>query len=274
LRIAALIWIGHSGAAEIALGGFHSQAGWISFNVVSLGIFAWARTSAVFGVVEAHPAEGNSSGEVQTDPSPYLMPFLTILGVGMLVRAVSGSFEWLYPVKPLAAGLVLWHYRAYYRRALDWTFGWTGVLAGLAVLVIWVAPEFWTSVAEPGRPAALGGVHPLWGWTWIAARVIGAVVTVPMAEELAFRGFLLRRFTSSDVDSVVPDRSMWPGIAVSSLVFGFLHGERWLTGILAGLIYAGVYVRTGRIGEAVLAHSVTNGLLVLLVLFFGTWRYW
>jgi len=274
LRIAALIWIGHSGAADVALGGFHSQAGWISFNVVSLGIFAWARTSQVFGAAEPSHAPTNSPEDLHTDPAPYLMPFLTILGVGMLVRAVSGSFESLYPLKPLAAGLVLWHYRGYYRGVLDWTLGWTGVIAGVAVLVIWVAPEFWSSVTEPGRPIALAGMHPLWAWTWIAARVIGAVVTVPVAEELAFRGFLLRRFTSSDVDSVVPNRSMWLGIAVSSLVFGLLHGERWLTGILAGLVYAGVYVRTGRIGEAVLAHSVTNGLLVLLVLFFGTWRYW
>ncbi len=38
VRIAALILIGNAGAPGIATGGFHSQAGWISFNVVALGV--------------------------------------------------------------------------------------------------------------------------------------------------------------------------------------------------------------------------------------------
>jgi exosortase/archaeosortase family protein len=36
VRIAALILIGNSGARQIALGGFHLQAGWIAFNGVAL----------------------------------------------------------------------------------------------------------------------------------------------------------------------------------------------------------------------------------------------
>jgi membrane protease YdiL (CAAX protease family) len=38
--------------------------------------------------------------------------------------------------------------------------------------------------------------------TWITLRVLGAVVTVPLAEELAFRGFLMRRMVSRDFESV------------------------------------------------------------------------
>ncbi len=37
LRIVALIAIGTAGWREIALGGFHSQAGWIAFNAIALG---------------------------------------------------------------------------------------------------------------------------------------------------------------------------------------------------------------------------------------------
>jgi len=39
-RIAALVMIGASGWLEVAKGGFHSQAGWLSFNAVSLGLVA------------------------------------------------------------------------------------------------------------------------------------------------------------------------------------------------------------------------------------------
>ena len=39
-RIAALILIGDAGAERIALGGFHSQAGWIAFNLVADVMYA------------------------------------------------------------------------------------------------------------------------------------------------------------------------------------------------------------------------------------------
>ncbi len=38
VRIAALILLGHLGAERIAIGGFHSQAGWITFTIVSVGL--------------------------------------------------------------------------------------------------------------------------------------------------------------------------------------------------------------------------------------------
>ena len=44
LRIAILIMIGNAGARAVALGGFHSQAGWIAFNASALGfVFAASR---------------------------------------------------------------------------------------------------------------------------------------------------------------------------------------------------------------------------------------
>ncbi len=43
VRLASLIFIGNAGAAHIALGGFHSQAGWIAFNAVALGFSVAAR---------------------------------------------------------------------------------------------------------------------------------------------------------------------------------------------------------------------------------------
>ena len=48
LRIAALIMLGSSGAADLAVGGFHSQAGWIAFNAVGLGLIALVQSTSVF----------------------------------------------------------------------------------------------------------------------------------------------------------------------------------------------------------------------------------
>lgn len=271
VRIALLIWIGHLGAADVAIGGFHSQAGWIFFNIVSLGLFAWARRSSLFAVENAANAVEVADA---SDPAPYLLPFLTIVAGGMLVRAGSAGFEWMYGLKVFAALVVLWNFRGVYVPALNWRFGGPGVLAGLGVFGLWIGLDFLSPVAERGMPREL--VEASFGMRagWILTRLLGAVVSVPIAEELAFRGYLLRRFANARFDHVDPSRFTWLGLFVSSLIFGLLHGDRWIAGTLAGLIYAGAMIRTRRIGDAVAGHALTNALLALWVLFGGNWRYW
>ena len=97
-------------------------------------------------------------------------------------------------------------------------------------------------------------------------------MTVPIAEELAFRGFLLRRLISPDFEALPPRTFTWLGLAISSVAFGLLHGSLWFSGILAGLLYAWALLRRGRLGEAVVAHATTNALLVRYVLIFQKWH--
>jgi len=40
------------------------------------------------------------------------------------------------------------------------------------------------------------------------------------------------------------------------------------------LLYAGAFLRRGKIGDAVIAHATTNALLAGLVLFSGRWYLW
>jgi CAAX prenyl protease-like protein len=110
--------------------------------------------------------------------------------------------------------------------------------------------------------------------SWIAIRALAAVITVPIAEELAFRGYLYRRVIAEEFQSVPLTRFAWPGLIVSSILFGLLHGERWLVGTAAGLFYAAALLRRGRLADAVVAHATTNALLAGYVLATGKWQYW
>ena len=67
--------------------------------------------------------------------------------------------------------------------------------------------------------------------------MLGSVITVPIAEELAFRGYLLRRLLSAHFDDLSTLRFTWLSFVVSSVLFGALHG-RWLAGTVAGMCYA------------------------------------
>jgi CAAX prenyl protease-like protein len=111
-------------------------------------------------------------------------------------------------------------------------------------------------------------------WLWIVCRVLAAVITVPIAEELAFRGYLARRLLSREFDGVSFCRLSIPAIALSSVAFGLMHGRQWPAGILAGVAFAGVLRWRGRFGDAVAAHVVSNLLLALWVLTRGDWAQW
>lgn len=273
IRIAVLILIGNAGAQQIALGGFHSQAGWIAFNAVALG-FSVAATRLPWLTRQEHASEPIDAAPSENPTTAYLLPFLTILAVGMLTTAASSEFEWLYPIRFLAAAAVLLALRKRYR-TLDWRFSWFGPLIGVAVFVLWITLDqpLRAASGEALPPALAAASSPL-RVTWIAFRALAAIVTVPIAEELAFRGFLLRRLAARDFEGLPLSTFTWLGLGISSVAFGLLHGHLWLAGTLAGLLYAWAMIRRGRIGEAVIAHATTNALLACYVLTFHKWHFW
>lgn len=275
-RIAALLLIGHAGAPRVAAEGFHSQAGWIAFNGVAFGLCIVAgrvRWIAAPGNARFVPAE-IESGDNVNNVAVYLAPFLAILAAGMLARAMTGGFEWMYPLRVVAACAVVWHYRRVYLE-MDWRTSWRGPAVGIGVFGMWMAFE-WAFAGSPHAsvPAALEGAGAASRWSWIAFRMLGATVVVPMAEELAFRGYLLRRLVTEDFDRLAAGRSTLPALAISSVLFGAMHGSRWLAGTVAGLLYGWVYRRKGQLGDAVVAHAVTNALIAAAVLALGWWKLW
>lgn len=270
VRIAALLLIGDAGAERIAAGGFHSQAGWIAFNGVAFGMTILAPRLRWFSL--RLPAQR----ERILDDNPtaaYLIPFLAILATGMLARAASSDFEWLYGLRFAAAATALWVFRDRLQ-TLSWQMSWMGAATGVAVFALWLAFDRWQGTPSAGMPLPLANAAASWKIGWITLRALAAIITVPLAEELAFRGFLMRRIGNADFETVPLHSASWTGALCSSVAFGLLHGDRWIAGILAGLAFAAVARKTNRIGEAVLAHAVTNALLAVWVLSLGQWQYW
>jgi exosortase E/protease (VPEID-CTERM system) len=272
VRLTALVWIGNAGAEKIAAGGFHSQAGWISFNAVAFGLSIVARRSPWFST---RTQSVEPSGTAEHATRAFLIPFLAILGVGMLARAASAGFEALYPLRLAAAGVALWIFRRCYKDC-DWRFGWSAPVGGVVVFVLWVGLDqvFGTAASSSPIPAALDAMSPPGRIFWLAARVLAASITVPVAEELAFRGYLMRRLVAADFDRVDPRQFTWFALALSSIIFGALHGSSWLAACASGLVYGSVYARSGRIGDPVAAHAITNILLAVCVLAFHQWQLW
>lgn len=302
LRIAALVAIGDAGYPGIAAVGFHSQAGWIAFNLVALGVAVVARRSSwlhrpvipaiAAGALATSPsapataATGLTAKTAGADAATaaaadtrtvnataaYLMPLLAILGAGMIAHALSAGFELLYPLRWIAALTVLWVYRKSYV-TLDWRFTWRAPAVGVLVAGLWFAFAHFL-IPTAAQPETLALLPAPLRAAWLGVRLLAATVTVPIAEELAYRGFLLRRLVNVDFQAVRFDTVRWPALALCAVAFGVMHGVLWLPAIIAGLAYGAIVVKTGRIGEAVAAHATTNALLAGAVLLFDQWQLW
>ncbi len=274
LRITALVLVGTFWSPEVALGGFHSYLGSLLFCVLALGIAILANRSRMFSRQEpAHPRA--SAAESSDITAAYLGPLLAILAVTLMTGVVSSdALDRLYPLRVLAAAAVLWACRHRYRE-IRWTASGTAIVTGVAVFVLWLALE--PPLPDLQRRAeiaeGLAGLSPLGAAVWLIARVLGAVVLVPIAEELAFRGYVCRRVLGPDVAAISLARFSWRGLLVSSLLFGLLH-QQLVAGTLAGLAYGLVLYRRGQLGDAILAHAITNALLAGWVLGTGSWELW
>jgi exosortase E/protease (VPEID-CTERM system) len=267
-RIAGLVLVGDRGAPDIAMEGFHSQVGWIAFNAVAFGFVAIAGRLPWISVRDSGAAAEKEPAYYAA--APWLVPFLAILAAGMLARAATAAFEWLYPLRFGACVAALWIFRKKYRE-LDWRCGWIGPALGAVVFVLWTGKHALDHSPMPAPLAAAGAATRI---AWIAIRVVSAAITVPIAEELAFRGFLLRRLVAADFEPVAFQPVRWLPILISSAIFGVLHGDHQAAGIAAGVLYALAASWRGRLSDAIAAHATTNALLAVAVLVFHNWALW
>jgi exosortase E/protease (VPEID-CTERM system) len=271
VRIVVLVIIGTHGHEEIATQGFHYHAGTLLFCGAALGLGAWASGSRVFGTTAASTP---SADTVRDGTAAHVLPFVVLLLTALVTGAASrDGFDAWYGVRILTTAAVLWMVRG--RLAGDgWTVSWPGVLFGITAFVLWLAlVGRGASDAQGNLGAALGALDPASRALWIAARVLGAVVIVPLVEELAFRGYLARRLTGADWESLSLRAMSWPALLASSVLFGLLHRDV-IAGTVAGVLYALAARRRGQLGDAVLAHAVTNALLAVTVLTTGRWTLW
>jgi len=273
VRLTLLIMFGTYVSPQIALGGFHSSTGWIGFIAVAISLVAVTRRMPFFAQGQSEVQKNIREG----DPTAaYLAPLMALLAIILVTGVFSSGFDWFYPVRVLGTAVAIWVFwrSRLTRRNLAGIWSVNAIALGAAVFVVWIGLEWALGNTNPGPaiPKALEEMPAGLAAAWLIFRVLGSVITVPLAEELAFRGYVLRRLISSDFDRL-PPRFTWLSFLLSSFLFGALHG-RWLAGTVAGMFYAWAMYRRGKVGDAIMAHATTNALIAADVLIFGDWNLW
>nr|MEE4268905.1 type II CAAX endopeptidase family protein [Candidatus Krumholzibacteria bacterium] len=214
---------------------------WVSWSRTEiLGLFFLVLTGNFFGQFAAFSTFGGLA--IPVLGGAVLGVFLPLLAVARLRK--------LQLVRDFALDLPPWT-----------ILGATGLLAvaGLVPTSILAELSLRLTPAHPESVAFMNDHLPE-GPLELALAFLALVVVAPLAEEIIFRG-LLHRLASS----------VWgplAGTAVSSLVFGILHGEAWiLFGLIGvGVVLAFVWEATRSLTACWLCHAIHNGIsLVLMV---------
>ena len=204
---------------------------------------------------------------------PYVVPFGLFAICTSMASLFNISRGLIYPIKTVLVAACLIYFWNAYRQEIRFSFSWLAVISGMVVFFIWVLPEglypqIGHSEFNPYEQAGGYGVYfP------IAFRLIGASLIVPLMEELFWRSFALRFVIRSDFKSIPLGQFSWFSFIFISLLFGFEH-HRWLVGIFAGMVYAGVLYHSKNLFVPILAHAITNFLLGLYVLSTHQWSFW
>jgi exosortase E/protease (VPEID-CTERM system) len=265
LRIAALVGLGAGVSPELAIDGFHAAVGWPLIAAVALGAVALAWRMPFFSAAASVPR--SRAGTVNVN-AVYLMPL--IAGVVAKFAAATLALSQLLgsALAAVAVAIAVWVYRRELRIARP-TLAVRPVLIGVLAAAAWVL----LSDLGPGSAARWTSGADMPGVVvWIASvlSLVGFIVMAPLAEELAFRGFLLRRLVSRDFESVHARESTVFAILGSSVVFGVVH-QAWVAATVCGVLYAWSYRLRGRLGDAVLAHGATNAALLIVAAVTGEW---
>ncbi|MFN0314079.1 MAG: CAAX prenyl protease-related protein [Burkholderiales bacterium] len=207
----------------------------------------------------------------------YLL-FLALEGSSWLHDAWPGfDGRWLYAVKiAIVAGALLYFWRGYEEIAtphLSAREAGIALATGAVVFVIWINLNGpWVTLGQPKGYDPRGADESIL-WLMACTRMLGAAVIVPVMEELFWRSFVMRWIERQDFLKANPHVLGAKALWVSSALFAVEH-HQWAAGLIAGLAYGWLYMRSGNLWVPILAHGVTNLMLGAWVLHSGQWYFW
>lgn len=212
----------------------------------------------------------------------YVAPFACLLLLTAFSSYLEWNDQWQSPAIAVIVGALLW---VCWPRHLDLKLADAsgGALLGLAVFLIWIAPD----ILWPGYrngPAlhnkltgglhsslTLGAIHSGWVLFWRSFR---AVLLAPIAAELFWRGWLMRRLISRDFEEIPVGSYTSLAFWLVAVLFAAFERPYWDVGLAAGILYNWWAVRSRSLADVIWMHSVANACLSAYVIGAGAWQYW
>lgn len=189
----------------------------------------------------------------------YLIPF----SVYALTLPLINNGYWLF-VRIFVLLLLLWFFWKHYKFKIQFDF--FPILLGALIFFFWVLLE---------------GFHPILGQTsffpesylLLISRLFSFIILTPIIEEFFTRNFLARILISNKWKNVPLGKFSPTSFIITALFFAFSH-NRWLPGLIAGILLNYLIYKRRNMSSVILAHSTANLFLAIYVIFTKSWFLW
>lgn len=213
---------------------------------------------------------------------PYVLPFVAFMVILGFSDYLTVLGVWEQPVRVMVLSVILFVFSrsviSFRLRSPLLTIG-----VGVAVFLIWIGPdvlfpgyrEHWLFQNDlTGRLKSSMSPEMRANVVSLLFRSIRAAVLVPIIEELFWRAWLMRWVINTEFWRIPLGTYTFRSMAVVALLFASEHGPYWEVGLVAGVIYNWLMIRTKSLGDCILAHAITNACICVYAIKSQNWQYW
>lgn len=208
---------------------------------------------------------------------PRVFPFAVFMAFVICESIFTSDVYLIYIVKSIVVGIILLHYRNKYpeiNRSFSLKDAGLAIVLGIIVFILWINMTWdFAIIGSPrnNNPYTLLSQESF--YIAIFFRIYGSAIVVPVMEELFWRSFVIRWIDNHNFTSVPIGTFSITSFITTVLLFGSEH-SLWLAGIMAGILYNLLLYFRKSIFLCIIAHSVTNFILAVYVLYSGQWLFW
>lgn len=219
------------------------------------------------------------------------VPFLLYLGGSAWLAKIPTDWYWLaYALVASVSGAAVWYLldsnsrrtliRPHFRIFPAACFGLLGIAAWIILSQLHVEKAlsgYLPSWLAPSERVGFNPFEQLSNATAVVAflvvRVAGIAIVVPIVEELFWRAFLLRWTIDPDWQRIPLGTFTLRSCVIVTLLFTLAHPE-WLAAAVYCLLINGLLYWKRDLWQTIVAHSISNLVLVAYVLWSNNWWLW
>lgn len=191
---------------------------------------------------------------------PYVLPFVVYAFTIPLATTPS-----LMLMRVAGISLLLLYFHPFYR--IKFKVDTLSLGIGFLIAALWVGLEG----LYPQLGSSSSFIPPTLGD--LMGRLILFIILAPVIEEFFVRNFLARYLINQKWEKVPLGKFSVMSFIITVAFFGFSH-NRWLPGIIAGILLNWLIMKRKNMSSVVIAHGTANSLLAGYILYTHSWHFW